>query len=111
DNAQHYPADSTRGRPTFDEFDPDRDFDRIDDWTLYTWGVYHTPALPGKERGLLREPPDYFFRTIDLVKQQVGDTVSVHGEVFSPFTHLDRKSTRLNSSHVKISYAVFCLTK
>src|SRR5690606_41079325 len=23
--------------------------------------------------------------------------------------HLDRKSTRLNSSHVKISYAVFCL--
>src|SRR5690606_41630217 len=31
------------------------------------------------------------------------------------FTHLetgiDRKSTRLNSSHVKISYAVFCLKK
>src|SRR5690606_39718917 len=25
-----------------------------------------------------------------------------------PF-HADRKSTRLNSSHVKISYAVFCL--
>src|SRR5690606_39975229 len=29
--------------------------------------------------------------------------VEVHGE--------DRKSTRLNSSHVKISYAVFCLKK
>src|SRR5690606_40003656 len=27
------------------------------------------------------------------------------------FTSLDRKSTRLNSSHVKISYAVFCLKK
>src|SRR5690606_18613538 len=26
-------------------------------------------------------------------------------------TFLDRKSTRLNSSHVKISYAVFCLKK
>src|SRR5207302_10156598 len=26
-------------------------------------------------------------------------------------TDLDRKSTRLNSSHVKISYAVFCLKK
>src|SRR5690606_20689446 len=25
--------------------------------------------------------------------------------------NLDRKSTRLNSSHVKISYAVFCLKK
>src|SRR5207302_11208848 len=28
-----------------------------------------------------------------------------------PFPDLDRKSTRLNSSHVKISYAVFCLKK
>src|SRR5207249_7780233 len=26
-------------------------------------------------------------------------------------TQLDRKSTRLNSSHVSISYAVFCLKK
>src|SRR5256885_4924743 len=28
-----------------------------------------------------------------------------------PHTHLDRKSTRLNSSHLVISYAVFCLKK
>src|SRR5690606_39918935 len=28
-----------------------------------------------------------------------------------PLGVLDRKSTRLNSSHVKISYAVFCLKK
>src|SRR5207249_6449583 len=27
------------------------------------------------------------------------------------FLQLDRKSTRLNSSHVSISYAVFCLKK
>src|SRR5690606_41662883 len=27
------------------------------------------------------------------------------------FSIVDRKSTRLNSSHVKISYAVFCLKK
>src|SRR5207302_9737480 len=27
------------------------------------------------------------------------------------FRRVDRKSTRLNSSHVKISYAVFCLKK
>src|SRR5690606_39335789 len=31
--------------------------------------------------------------------------------VFSPKENVDRKSTRLNSSHVKISYAVFCLKK
>src|SRR5207249_9252364 len=30
---------------------------------------------------------------------------------FSPLRDLDRKSTRLNSSHVSISYAVFCLKK
>src|SRR5690242_20819909 len=28
-----------------------------------------------------------------------------------PITELDRKSTRLNSSHMSISYAVFCLKK
>src|SRR5204863_2912908 len=28
-----------------------------------------------------------------------------------PGDHADRKSTRLNSSHVEISYAVFCLKK
>src|SRR5690606_41332064 len=30
---------------------------------------------------------------------------------WSTFDGKDRKSTRLNSSHVKISYAVFCLKK
>src|SRR5690606_41406033 len=33
------------------------------------------------------------------------------GGLFSFCHHSDRKSTRLNSSHVKISYAVFCLKK
>src|SRR5690606_39752353 len=33
------------------------------------------------------------------------------GVAAGPLSALDRKSTRLNSSHVKISYAVFCLKK
>src|SRR5690606_41963800 len=37
------------------------------------------------------------------VRTQTTSTVRCHIE--------DRKSTRLNSSHVKISYAVFCLKK
>src|SRR3712207_8035930 len=42
--------------------------------------------------------------------------VSAHGGfeigVLAPIDeHLDRKSTRLNSSHANISYAVFCLKK
>src|SRR5690606_40320780 len=36
----------------------------------------------------------------------------LHGSSWLPRRcRLDRKSTRLNSSHVKISYAVFCLKK
>src|SRR5207249_7161230 len=37
-------------------------------------------------------------------------TADVTGLAGTPVT-LDRKSTRLNSSHVSISYAVFCLKK
>src|SRR5699024_12615097 len=33
------------------------------------------------------------------------------GNAFCQFNRQDRKSTRLNSSHVSISYAVFCLKK
>src|SRR5207253_11218161 len=32
-------------------------------------------------------------------------------EIARKLTRIDRKSTRLNSSHVAISYAVFCLKK
>src|SRR3712207_6900522 len=32
-------------------------------------------------------------------------------EVLHPVAPVDRKSTRLNSSHANISYAVFCLKK
>src|SRR5437868_11300359 len=34
-----------------------------------------------------------------------------HAPVNAPAAFADRKSTRLNSSHVSISYAVFCLKK
>src|SRR2546430_11192103 len=39
---------------------------------------------------------------------QRGET---QGKVLSRVAQLDRKSTRLNSSHSQISYAVFCLKK
>src|SRR3712207_6890290 len=35
----------------------------------------------------------------------------VRGEEYVGVLQLDRKSTRLNSSHANISYAVFCLKK
>src|SRR5437899_8521931 len=46
-------------------------------------------------------------------RSQPGRRISGSGKApLSPWTHLgDRKSTRLNSSHLGISYAVFCLKK
>src|SRR3712207_8261681 len=45
----------------------------------------------------------------------VGDAHASHprrsGSRTAPSAARDRKSTRLNSSHVNISYAVFCLNK
>src|SRR5690606_40348180 len=48
-----------------------------------------------------------------LAEHGVGfHEVSMGDERWRSFTlKRDRKSTRLNSSHVKISYAVFCLKK
>src|SRR5690554_7346344 len=42
--------------------------------------------------------PDYHFDLEDQIVNELG-------------LEKDRKSTRLNSSHVRISYAVFCLKK
>src|SRR5207253_10836133 len=41
----------------------------------------------------------------------VGEREHRRGELLARVAAPDRKSTRLNSSHVAISYAVFCLKK
>src|SRR3712207_7792142 len=56
----------------------------------------------------------------DVWWEGLGDppahAIDWHGEEWTPdadhpAAHPDRKSTRLNSSHANISYAVFCLKK
>src|SRR5436305_14957966 len=58
-------------------------------------------------RALLRDicPRQIPFETINKVmgKKQLAELIDL--------VYRDRKSTRLNSSHVRISYAVFCLKK
>src|SRR5215475_5651427 len=56
------------------------------------------------------------FSADDLVHAMTGRAIAVHEPRDMPRGDVvledgDRKSTRLNSSHVKISYAVFCLKK
>src|SRR5207249_12037215 len=50
---------------------------------------------------------------IDRHLAKRGDQTAIiwEGDNPSESKHIDRKSTRLNSSHVSISYAVFCLKK
>src|SRR5690606_41623278 len=58
-------------------------------------------------RPTARQRLEQAFQTA-LHPHQLGSTAA---ELMRMQRSLDRKSTRLNSSHVKISYAVFCLKK
>jgi uroporphyrinogen-III decarboxylase len=86
DNVQHFRSGNPR-RPTIEEVDPARIY-YDDPHALgglkypYYFGLH--PYEPDRRSYW----PDYMFRTIDLVLAEVGGTVSVHGEIFSPFTQL-----------------------
>src|SRR5207245_3690086 len=70
-------------------------------------------------------PYTTLFRSTMAVTFIIGNSFRISGSIFSPGTTisaaiasefaesdgLDRKSTRLNSSHGSTSYAVFCLKK
>src|SRR5690606_40123352 len=56
------------------------------------------------------EPAKFFGDRIGNSLRQLEQHPGIHIEDSQP-KKADRKSTRLNSSHVKISYAVFCLKK
>src|SRR5207245_8589412 len=65
-----------------------------------------------KSIGIQRfEPVDYLDRGIFVHASQLIKSVCVIRVFCNGSIKLDRKSTRLNSSHGSISYAVFCLKK
>ena len=88
DMPHFYPADENRlQRACFEAIDPDH-LENIDDYTGYLWNTYHIQSLPGKvDHGPLSQVPDYFLDTLTLVKEKAGPEISIHAEVFSPFTH------------------------
>src|SRR5206468_10989750 len=69
-------------------------------------GAHAHPAWPHVPT--FRGPPD-----VDVVRELVDevDAARVDSVAFVVPAGVDRKSTRLNSSHDQISYAVFCLKK
>lgn len=86
DNVQHIPA-RPRRRPAVGEVDPELVY--YDD--PHGLGGLKYPFYFGLEPYRLDPQcywPDYFFRTIELVREQVHPEVAVHGEIFSPWTQL-----------------------
>src|SRR5256885_3757834 len=67
---------------------------------IYTLSLHDALPISNEERPEILNDLDHFNA---LVRQ-------THTPQMSAF-NLDRKSTRLNSSHLVISYAVFCLKK
>src|SRR5438034_3601534 len=61
--------------------------------------------------------PPALHKISGITNTRLSARISSAAAVVGPFApsarilHLDRKSTRLNSSHTVISYAVFCLKK
>jgi hypothetical protein len=86
DNPHVYQSDGTRYFPAFDEIDPEALFyvephDLSSITYPYSWGFDGEPAEPGP-----RFFPPWHYDTIREVVRRVGADVSVHGEIFSPFT-------------------------
>src|SRR5687768_4987980 len=74
-------------------------------------------AQAAVNKGAFAEGLGFAERAVELSPRDVGyrmilaDLYLKNGRFQSAETTLDRKSTRLNSSHGYISYAVFCLKK
>src|SRR5205807_8516006 len=77
-----------------------------------SWGAYGRSYTPRDIDATKLTHIIYAFANIDTGEVTLGDT-SVDPRNLAELRHLkqDRKSTRLNSSHLVISYAVFCLKK
>src|SRR3982751_3914584 len=63
---------------------------------------------------MIRRPPRstlFPYTTLFRSPSETPGVIRSRGPLHSGLPHQDRKSTRLNSSHDQISYAVFCLKK
>src|SRR2546428_7795370 len=77
------------------------------------WSVVLTAgdtAIPGAPEALERLCRTYWYPLYAYVRRQ-GRGPEEAQDLTQAFFAQDRKSTRLNSSHDQISYAVFCLKK
>src|SRR5690606_41425646 len=78
--------------------------------TLFPYTTLFRSDRGSNTAGCLQPNPDNVAGYSDELRFYRDQVALGHTGRFDAGT-LDRKSTRLNSSHVKISYAVFCLKK
>src|SRR3712207_8495499 len=71
---------------------------------------FYLLSHPDHVKWVLQENAKNYSKGYDRVKVLLGNGL-VMNEGASWLQQRDRKSTRLNSSHANISYAVFCLKK
>src|SRR3712207_8611552 len=82
--------------------------------TLFPYTTLFRSAFPSVKLDLLAAVDFMFPRGLDHNRLLARAPDEVHGVMqlaVRQLSGLDRKSTRLNSSHANISYAVFCLKK
>src|SRR5690606_42152377 len=101
----------SRHHPALPSFPTRRSSDLIDSTKGWMTSLARVPSLRNEAR---RRPATSMAREFTRSPRGVSRPNPPHKERRAEVlqaAHEDRKSTRLNSSHVKISYAVFCLKK
>src|SRR3712207_8892318 len=77
--------------------------------TLFPYTTLFRSYLRLAYYGLRAKDKDFNANIITYFDNTLGKVEVVPQELGRVLLNLDRKSTRLNSSHANISYAVFCL--
>src|SRR3712207_8347997 len=76
--------------------------------------LFRSRRIRGRKIGAIFQDPLTSLNPLFSVGRQLVETIQTHTDLSPTKAReraLDRKSTRLNSSHANISYAVFCLKK
>src|SRR3712207_7640589 len=76
--------------------------------TLFRSAIMKTLVVYSSLTGNTKKATNWAFEAVSGEKELLSVDEAMNVDL-SPYT--DRKSTRLNSSHANISYAVFCLKK
>src|SRR3712207_8404088 len=79
--------------------------------TLFRSGMFEALSIDRRVKGVQWPRPMTHDLIVSVIDHLGGDLQDIYINDLRDHTYLDRKSTRLNSSHANISYAVFCLKK